>query len=403
MIRDLVLLAISMFAWGLGEGLFFYFQPLYLQELGADPLKIGVILGAFGMVMTISHIPAGYLADRIGRKPLLVAAWILGTAATWTMALAHSLPGFVTGLMLYGLTLFVMSPLYSYITTARGKFSVGRAITLISAGFNLGAVMGPWLGGMIGDLMGLRYTYLFAGSIFIVSTMLILFIRPQPVEQIPHEARGNGWMLERRYLAYLGVIFLAMFAMYLPQPLTANFMQNERSIALIDIGKLYSISSIGVVCLNLALGQLPARYGFLLAQLAVGIFSLTLWKGGAFPLYMLGFFMLGGYKTARSLGIAQMRELIHQTRMGLAYGMAETVSASAIILAPIFAGYLYTWNPSWMYPVAAAFIGMSLLTSIRFSPKIRMTIESPMAPIPSPINRISSAGTRISERHSDHP
>ena len=90
--RDLLLIAVAMFAWGLGEGLFIYFQPLYLQELGANPIMIGTILGGFGLAMTVSHIPAGYLADRIGRKPLMVAAFITGSVATWTMALANGLP-----------------------------------------------------------------------------------------------------------------------------------------------------------------------------------------------------------------------------------------------------------------------------------------------------------------------
>ena len=89
--RDLILIGISMFAWGVGEGMFIFFQPIYLEELGADPILIGTILGGFGLAMTISHIPAGYLADRIGRKPLMVAAWLTGTLAAWIMALANAL------------------------------------------------------------------------------------------------------------------------------------------------------------------------------------------------------------------------------------------------------------------------------------------------------------------------
>jgi len=68
MSRDLILIAISMFTWGVGEGMFLYFQPIYLQQLGADPVRIGAILGGFGLMMTISHMPAGYLADRLGRR-----------------------------------------------------------------------------------------------------------------------------------------------------------------------------------------------------------------------------------------------------------------------------------------------------------------------------------------------
>jgi MFS family permease len=107
---DILIIAIAMFTWGIGEGLFLNFQPIYLQQLGADPLRIGVILSGFGFMMTISHIPAGYLSDRFGRKPLMIAAWILGLGATLIMALAPSLEIFVTGMLLYGLTMFVLSP-----------------------------------------------------------------------------------------------------------------------------------------------------------------------------------------------------------------------------------------------------------------------------------------------------
>ncbi len=71
MSRDLVLIACALMTWGLGEGMFYFFQPLYLQELGADPLKIGSILGLVGLATMLAYLPAGYLSDRIGRRPLI--------------------------------------------------------------------------------------------------------------------------------------------------------------------------------------------------------------------------------------------------------------------------------------------------------------------------------------------
>jgi MFS family permease len=358
-----------MFAWGLGEGLFIFFQPLYLEELGADPILIGTILGGFGLAMAISHIPAGYLADRIGRKPLMVAAWFTGAVATWTMALANSLPAFIVGLFLYGMTLFVMSPLQSYLTAARGDLSVGRVITLMSASFNLGAVIGPILGGRIGEQYGLRQTYIVAGVIFFISLIVISFIRPQPVERLPASDGGNRWFYSPRYLVYMGVIFLSIFAMYLPQPLTPNYLSNQGGFDLSQIGLLFSVSSIGVVVLNLILGSMPALTGFLFGQAAVAVFTLILWWESGLAWYLLGFFMLGGYRTARSLGMAQVRELVPSAKMGLAYGLSETVSATAVILAPIFAGFLYTKNPILMYAIGFGLLVLSIYVSGRFSPK----------------------------------
>jgi len=332
--RDLILVGTAMFAWGLGEGLFIFFQPIYLEELGADPIMIGTILGGFGLAMAVSHIPAGYLADRIGRKPLMVAAWCTGAVATWTMALAISLPIFIVGLFIYGMTLFVMSPLQSYLTAARGKLSVGRVITLMSAGFNLGAVIGPLLGGYIGDRYGLRQAYFVAGVIFLLSIIVISLIRPQPVERIASEEAGDKrWFFSPRYLSYMAVIFLAIFAMYLPQALTPNYLSNQGGYDLSQIGLLFSISSIGVVALNLILGSMPALRGFLLGQAAVAIFTLILWWGSGLAWYLVGFFMLGGFRTARNLSMAQVRELVPSAKMGLGFGLSETVSATAVILA----------------------------------------------------------------------
>ena len=363
---NLILVAISLFTWGIGEGLFFYFQPIYLQQLGADPISIGTILGGLGLMMTISHIPAGYLADRYGRKPIMLAAWVMGVIATWIMALANGLSVFVVGLLIYGTTLFVSSPLNSYVTVARGKWSVGRALTIISASFNFGVIIGPWLGGQIAEQIGLRQTYFIAAWIFMASTIIILFIRPQPIEPRVNEPLGNNWLINKHYLVYMGVVFLATFAMYLPQPLSPNFLENQRDLSLGQIGQLYSISSIGVVVLNLALGQLSTQLGFLLSQVAVMMFSLFLWRGTDLPWLMLGYFLLGGYKTARLFATAQVRNLVHQARMGLAYGLTETISSTTMILSPILAGYLYTRNPLSIFSIAAILILLSLIASTIF-------------------------------------
>ena len=367
--RDLILVGIAMFAWGMGEGLFIFFQPIYLEELGANPILIGTILGGFGLAMTLSHIPAGILADRIGRKPLMVAAWATGTITCWMMALANTLPIFTIGLILYGTTLFVMSPLTSYLTAARGKLSIGRVITLMSAGFNLGAVVGPILGGWIGDQYGLRQSYFVAGVIFFLSLIVISFISPQPVETSSPSQKGIRWYLSSRYMLYMGVIFLAFLAMYLPQPLTPNYLSNQVGYDLSQIGFLFSVSSVGVVVLNLVLGSLPALTGFLLAQSAVGIFSLILWWASGYPWYFVGFFMLGGFRTARNLGVAQVRQLVPSASMGLAYGVTETVGGTAVIIAPILAGFLYTQNPILMYAIGFGLIAVSIIVSGRFSPK----------------------------------
>ncbi len=369
MSSDLVLLGISLMTWGVGEAMFLIFQPLYLQQLGASPVTIGAIIGAAGIAMTVAHIPAGHLADRIGRKPLLLAAWVIGIGATWIMALARSLPIFVAGMIIYSLTTFVSSPMNSYITAARRNLSVGRAITMVSALYNIGAILGPWAGGQVGERFNLRTIYVIAGCLFIVSLIILLFIKPQPVEIDDTYSNGNGSFINRRFITYLSVIFLAGFSMYLAYPLSSNYLQNQQHLSFESIGLLGTITSVGVVVLSLTLGNLKAHIGYIFGQAAMALFALTLWRGTSYPWFCLAYFMLGGYRITRNLATAQTKNLVHQSRMGLAYGITETVGSSAVIVAPLVAGYLYQVDPPLMYIVAFSLIMVSILVSIRFIPR----------------------------------
>jgi DHA1 family tetracycline resistance protein-like MFS transporter len=311
----------------------------------------------------------------------MYTAWFLGTSAAWIMALAQTLPVFVIGSALYGLTSFVVVPLNSYITVARGKMSVGRAITLIGATFNLGAIVGPILGGWIGDHQGLRSSFLIAALFFMSSTFLILFIRPQPVEKTNHSFRYSlaAGLKSKLYVKYLIIIFIVMFSLYLPQPLSQNFLQNERGVSLTQMGLLISSRSVGIVVLNLVLGQLSAGAGFLFAQIGMALFSILIWLGTGLPLYVLGYFLLGSYQTARSLATAQGRELLVASNMGLGYGLIETVMSLAIILAPPLAGLLYSYNPTLIYSVSLVLICAGIIIFFFFSPikRAHVKLEEP--------------------------
>jgi len=370
MSQDLVLVAISLMTWGLGEGMFLFFQPLYLHELGADPLLIGGVLGLTGLAAALAHLPAGYLSDRIGRRPLLLAAWITGTLTAWIMASSRTLPVFVFGSVLYGMTAFVISPLNSYVTAARGNWSVGRAITFISAMYNIGAVAGPLIGGWIGSRLGLHANFMVAACVFIPSTLVLFFIRPQPIERPAVEEKQNVFrnVLNTRYVKFLMVIFIVMFCMYLPQPLSQNFLHDQRGVNLAQMGLLLATRSIGVILLNLVLGRLNARVGFLLSQVAMALFTLLLWRGSGLTSYLLAYLLLGSYQTARALATAQGRHLVQSSNMGLGYGMIETVSSFAVILAPPLAGFLYQQNPVWIYSISLVLIVLACIFSLFFSP-----------------------------------
>ena len=369
--RSLLWLGVALFTWGIGEAMFFMFQPIYLEQLGANPIAIGGVLGAAGLVMTLVHIPSGHLSDRWGRKPMIVAAWVIGILSGTTMALAKSLSIFIIGVLMYAFTAFVISPLDSYLTAARGNWSVARAITFSGICFNAGAVIGPLAGGWVGDHYGLRTVYFIVTGIFLFSTLFIFLIESQPRDHHDPADPPAGLMTNWRLLGFLSIYFLVALFTYLPQPLTPNFLENQRGLSLTQIGALGSIGGIGNTAFNFLLGMLEARAGFLLGQLGVIAYALLLWKGTEFGWFAVAYFLLGGFRVLRGLGIAMVKPFVHESQMGLAYGFAEMLGSSTILLAPPVAGYLYSRDPFIVYPIGLVMMGIGLVISLVFVPRAR--------------------------------
>jgi len=371
MSRDLKIVSGAMLAWGVGEGMFFIFRPLYLQQFGADPILIGTILGINGLVMAVVQIPAGYLADKFGRRPLMRFAWICGAVATWVMALAPSLGFFVAGLLLYGVTSCVMPPLNSYVQQARGKWSVGRAVSFVSAIYNLGGILGPIMGGFLGEAFDLRFVYYIAGIIFSLSTIILFFAKKQIVLESAPQAGDQRLLQNKPFLLTLGLILLVMFAVTLPQPLAANFLQNQRGLSLSRIGQLGSIGALGSVFLMLVFGGTAAPAALAIGQVGLVLFALFLWQGGGLIWYGLAYFFLGGYRLCRAMTLALVQPIVSEREVGLAFGIVESLNALAYVGAPVLAGVLYDWQPTAVFPVGLILLLMTLLLSIAFLSRYR--------------------------------
>ncbi len=361
--RDFILVIVSLITWGIGEGAFMYFQPLYLQELGASPIVIGSILGGMGLAMTVVHIPAGYLADRFGRRQLLWAAWATGITTTGLMAISRTLIPFAIGMILYALTLFVSAPLSSYTTAARGNLTVEQVLTTTTAGFYLGGIAGPIIGGLLADRFGLRSIYFFAFFVFILSGLIILFIKPQPREENNADS-PKDLLKNQAFMRYLPYVFLVFLAMFLSQPLAPNYLENQLGISLQTIGILGSVTNLGNVLISLAFGQLPAQIGLLLGQVFVGSFAILVWRTSQLPTLVVGYFLLGGFRATRSLLIAQVEKLVCSANLGLAYGILETVTGFAMVVAPPLAGMLYSTNPESIFSTSILLILSALIFTL---------------------------------------
>lgn len=368
--RNLLFIAAALLLWGFGEGMFFNFVPIYLdRQFALSEYEIGLVLGAFGFSMAITHIPAGRIADRLGRRPLLIIAWIMGIVSAFVMGAALVLPLFLIGLFIYGSTAFVSSPLSSYVTAARDNLPIGTVLSLTTATFAMGMALGPVTGGWIGDTYGMRMSFFVAAAMFVISTIFIFLIERQPLDQDDPEAPSPNLRSNQRFLVFMGVLAFAIFAMYLAQPLTPNLLEGVRGLSLSETGIIFTAGALGNSIMAILLSRVPPRRGFMVAQALVILFSLFIWKGTSLPLYVLGYFLLGGFRAGRPMALAQARELVHDSQMGVAYGIMETISSVIFILTPPLAGILFERDPVIVYPLSIGLIVVSIIISYLFSPR----------------------------------
>jgi predicted MFS family arabinose efflux permease len=368
--RDLRLVALALLLWGIGEGLFFYFEPIYLQQLGADPLQIGFILGLTGAAAALSHIPAGMLADRWGSRVLLIASWLVGLAATGLMAAASALPLFTIGIVLYRVSAFVMSPLGRYITYSPSEWTASRRLTTVLSAFQVGLVLGAPLGGVLAEASGLRFIYTLAFMIFIISTATIFFIAPQkPFDPQGTDTPIRNLLRNKPFIGFLVLIFAAMLAMYLGWPLTPNYLQTVHHISLDQIGLLGGLNALAGAIFHLTLGRMASKRGLLIAQVIVLASGLLLWQGTGIISFALGYTFASAFKTAHWLATAEAGTFVSERNRGLIYGTIATINSLVVLLAPPVAGLLYTRQPHLPYVASVGLLLITIILSWVFIPR----------------------------------
>jgi MFS family permease len=350
--RDLAVLAVAMFVWGFGEGLFIYFYPPSLQRWSSNPVLIGTVLSMLGVAMALVQVPAGYLSDRFGSLPLIRAASILGVVSAVVMALAQTLPVFLVGLVGYTLTSFISAPINSYITSMRGSWSLQRAVTFIGGSFQMGGILGPILGGWIAQTAGLAMIFRYSAGLFLLSTLIVYLVR-RPVAQAQEAQETVAPLLSPlanpRFIGLLVVIFLTIFAISMPQQLTSIYLQQVHHLSIQQIGTTGTIAGMGTAIVMFVLGSLRAPTGMIAGQLLAGLFSLFMWRGQSLGVFYTGYLFLGGYRLYRAMSVAAARPLVKAADVGLAYGLVETGNALGVILAPLAAGLLYNYRPEAVY------------------------------------------------------
>jgi len=127
---------------------------LYAEGLdGVTPMLIGLALGAYGFTMAMLQIPFGWLSDRIGRKPVILAGLLIFAAGSVVAAMADSIWGVIMGRALQGAGAIAaaMMALLADLTREEIRSKAMAVVGMtIGASFTVALILGPLLDSWIG-------------------------------------------------------------------------------------------------------------------------------------------------------------------------------------------------------------------------------------------------------------
>src|SRR5471032_918379 len=179
--RNLFVCVFGSFTTLLSLSMLLPFLPLYVQQLGVtSPAAVvqwsGVAFGATFLGTAVTAPIWGRLADRYGRKPMLVRAAI-GMAIVMSMiGLAHSVVELVVLRLIAGLIGGFASASIVMIGTQAPRERAGWALGILSTGALAGNLVGPLIGGFLPGWIGIRGTFFAGGAMIAAAALLVMLL-----------------------------------------------------------------------------------------------------------------------------------------------------------------------------------------------------------------------------------
>ncbi len=179
--KALVIVLLSVTLDAIGIGLIFPILPSLLRELtGTVEISIlyGGILAGYALMLFLFAPILGMLSDRFGRRPILLVA--MGGAAIdyLIMAFAPNVEILIVGRLIAGMTAASMAVATAYITDITEENQRAKRFGYLGACFGIGFIVGPVLGGVLGELW-LRAPFLAAAGFNLVNFALAWFLLPE--------------------------------------------------------------------------------------------------------------------------------------------------------------------------------------------------------------------------------
>ncbi|HOK05747.1 MAG TPA: MFS transporter [Syntrophales bacterium] len=184
--RDLYLVCATVFPFMVCTGMVYSVISLYMAELGLTKSQIGALYTAGAVAGAVSSPFVGALADRLGRKRVLLASMTLFALVFLGYALSRTRLSLLAVQVCEGLAWASMgtsaTALIADLVTVEER---GKAMGIYNTTWNLGWIAGPTLGGTLSDAFGFTATFLLCTALTILGIALA-------VPLIPSRPKGPG-------------------------------------------------------------------------------------------------------------------------------------------------------------------------------------------------------------------
>ncbi|MFT4641477.1 MAG: DHA1 family tetracycline resistance protein-like MFS transporter [Verrucomicrobiales bacterium] len=167
----------------LGLGLIVPILPKLVETMQSGGLSeaahtYGFLIALYALMQFLFAPLLGSLSDRFGRRPVILVSLLGGGLDYFLLAYAPNLSWFVVGRIIAGITGANYAAAAAYIADVSPPEKRAANFGLIGAAFGLGFIIGPTLGGWLGDI-NLRLPFIVAGCLTLLNWLFGLFVLPE--------------------------------------------------------------------------------------------------------------------------------------------------------------------------------------------------------------------------------
>jgi len=369
--RDLKLLFVATFIGAFGDGLYFYILPLYIRELGANPVEVGTFFSVMLLAAAFTPLLGGVLADKYNLKKAMIAGWLVWMPVPIIFSLAKNWVQLLPGAVLYGF--WIGQPAFSaYIASSAEKEKMTLTFTILSSSWSLGYIFSPALGAHLSEAVGIQWVFYLTFILYGTCTSILFLISSQGVATQTSQLSSTATSFGRKKLLVWSAFFaMIMFFVLLVRPLVPQILRDEFHLTDSLVGILGSITFLGSGVLGIYLGRIGDKWkkagAISVCMILCSVSAIILVLFNNFFALSLASFLMGASYTILSLIGAVISPIAPEKSRARWISVPLSVGMFAAFLAPYLGGLLYDsspYNPFLVFIVATALLSVLALTKL---------------------------------------